>query len=67
MFDYWCVQMVYTEILVFQNRVISKNVYEIVHVCPPHTAHPRKFADEESPKFAVGNGLVFLIRFPLFD
>ena len=38
MFDYWCVQMVYTEILVFQNRVISKNVYEIVHVCPPHTA-----------------------------
>ena len=39
MFDYWCVQMVYTEILVFQNRVISKNVYEIVHVCPPHTAH----------------------------
>ena len=38
MFDYWCVQMVYTEILVFQNRVISKNVYKIVHVCPPHTA-----------------------------
>ena len=38
-FDYLCVQMVYTEILVFQNRVISKNVYEIVHVCPPHTAH----------------------------
>ena len=38
MFDYWCVQMVYTEILVFQNRVISKDVYEIVHVCPPHTA-----------------------------
>ena len=34
--------MVYAEILVFQNRVISKNVYEIVFVCPPLTARKKK-------------------------
>ena len=48
MFGYWYIQMVYAEILVFQNRVISKNVYEIVFVCPPFTA--RKSLDSSPEK-----------------
>ena len=57
MFDYWCVQMVYTEILVFQNRVISKNVYKIAHVCPPHTAQK---VDHFFGSFALTNLAIFL-------